>query len=356
MIIEQFVPAFHYGDAVGNSTWSFHRFLTEKGIDSRIIAMTIDKPLQDKATFFHLYRQNPTRDSIKILHFAVPSELTDFFLLTPGKKAMIYHNVTPPHFFMDFSTPLTLMTDEGRKHLERLSGCFDIAAADSTFNAGELKALNYWNVHVFPLLVDLDDYRAPHSAAFSNLIKKDRKNILFVGRISPNKKIEDLIKVLYCYKKYFSPTIRLIIAGNSQTLPGYFYALQDLVCRLDLTREDVVFTGHIPFEELLSLYKTADVFLSMSEHEGFCLPLIESCFFQLPAVAFDAGAVGETLGGAGILFHHKNHDEVAGLVEQVITNSGLRSKLQRLERERMEKYKQDAEPGKLLALIEGIES
>lgn len=354
MIIEQFLPAFHYGDAIGNSTLSFHRFLLEKGIESRIIALTIDECLKDRAVLFSDYKDNPTPGSLKILHFAIPSELTDFFLNTKGKKAMIYHNITPSHFFVDFSDQLVHFTHEGRKHLERLPGCFDLSIADSTYNAGELRALDFKNVYVSPLMVNLEDYNAPYSEAYYNLFKDERKNIIFVGRITPNKKIEDLIKVLFFYKKYLSPSIRLIVAGNIDTLPRYFYAVQNLAGRFYLSSEDIVFTGHIPFDELLAVYRLGDVFLSMSEHEGFCLPLIESSYFQIPVVAYDTGAVSETLGDAGILFKEKKYDAVAGLVEQVLYDGQLKTKLKNLQARRIEKYKKDSEPEKLLALLMDI--
>jgi glycosyltransferase involved in cell wall biosynthesis len=354
MIVEQFLPAFHYGDAIGNSAMSFHRFLVERGIESRIIALTIDECLRDRAIFFKDYKDNPTPGSLKILHFAIPSELTDFFLEVGGKKVMIYHNITPSHFFVDFSDHLVRFTHEGRKHLERLSRCFDLAVAVSAYNAEDLRALSFRNVEVSPLLINLEDYDSPHSAAYYDLYKDERKNIIFVGRITPNKKIEDLIKVVFFYKKYLSPCIRLMIAGSTGTLPKYFQAVRDLASRFYLTSEDLVFTGHIPFAELLSVYRLGDVFLSMSEHEGFCLPLIESGYLQIPVVAYDAGAVSETLGGSGLVFREKKVEWVAGLVEQVLEDRSLRAQLNALQAQRLEAYKQDSHPGKLLALLGGL--
>lgn len=352
MIVEQFLPAFHYGDAIGNSAHSFHRYLLEKGIESRIVSLTIDDCLKDQAVYFRDYKENP--DSLKILHFAIPSELTDFFLKVKGKKAMIYHNITPHHFFTDFSDHLVRFTHEGRKHLERLNDCFDISIAVSNFNADDLRTLNFKNVKVSPLMVKLDDYDTPHSKAYYNLLKDDRKNIIFVGRITPNKKIEDLIKVLFFYKKYLSPSIRLIVAGNTNTLPKYFNAVRDLASRFYLSAEDIMFTGHIPFSELLSVYRLGDVFLSMSEHEGFCLPLIESSHFRVPVVAYDAGAVAETLDGSGIVFKEKKNDMVAGLVERVLEDQELRKGLKELQAQRIEKYKQDSQPDKLFQLLKDV--
>lgn len=354
MIVEQFLPAYHYGDAIGNSANSFHRFLLEQGIQSRIIGLTIDDRLQDEGVFFKDYKNNPTPDSLKILHFAIPSELTDFFLQVGGKKVMVYHNITPHEFFIDYSDHLVNFTYEGRKHLERLTECFDLSLPVSQYNARELLALNFKNVNVSPLMVNLGDYDTPHSQGYYNLLKDERKNIIFVGRITPNKKIEDLVKVLFFYKKYLSPSIRLIVAGNTQTLPKYFHAVRDLASRFYLSSDDILFTGHIPFEELLSIYRLGDIFLSMSEHEGFCLPLIESAYFQTPVVAYDAGAVAETLDGSGLVFKEKDYDRVAGLVEQALNDEPLKERLKQLQAQRIETYKENSKPDKLLALLEEV--
>lgn len=349
MIIEQFLPAFHYGDAIGNSTLSLHKYLLEKGIDSRIISLTIDENMRDKASFFKDYRENP--ESIKILHFAVPSELTDFFIKTKGKKVMVYHNITPAHFFVGFSDEFVKFTNEGRNHLKRLKDSFDISIADSKYNAQELRVLSFRNVFVFPIMIDFEEYLKPFNKPYYNLLNDERKNIIFVGRISPNKKIEDLIKVLFFYKKFISPSIRLIVAGNTATLPKYFYSVRDLASRFFLTSDDIVFTCHIPFDELLSVYKLGDVFLSMSEHEGFCLPLIESCCFQVPIIAYDAGAVSETLNDAGIIVKNKNYEYIAGLVDEVIFNKKLNSKLKNYEKKRVEKYFKDSNPERFLLIL-----
>ena len=352
MVIEQFLPAFHYGVAIGNSTLRFHEFLLAKGINSRIIALTIDDILRDKATFFHSYKTDP--DSVKILHFAIPSELTDYFSKTEGKKVIIYHNITPPHFFTDFSEDMAKFTSEGRNHLERLSDCFDISIADSAYNARELSDLNFKNPMVFPIMIDLEEYSKPHNTPYFNLLKDERKNIIFVGRITPNKKIEDLIKIVFFYKKYLSASIRLIVAGNLNTLPKYFISIRDLASRFYLTSDDIVFTGHIPFDELLSVYKLGDVFVSMSEHEGFCLPLIESCFFQVPVIAYSAGAVADILDGAGIVVNSKDVGHVAGLVERVMNDQQLKSTLSDLQKKRIENYKKDSNPEKLLSILTGV--
>jgi L-malate glycosyltransferase len=349
MTVEQFLPNLHYGDAVGNSTLALHRFLLARGVESRIIAMDCDAGVRDQAVLFSDYRLDP--GALKILHFAIPSPLSDFFLELKGKKAMIYHNITPSYFFAGYSDILVRITAAGREQLKTLNRCFDLSIGDSTYNADELRELGFANVRVFPLLVNLEDYGVEHSRAFEELLKNERKNILFTGRVSPNKKIEDLIKVVFFYKKYISPAVRLIILGNTNSLPKYHLAVQDLASRFYLTSEDVFFTGHLPMDEFLAVYKRADVFLSMSEHEGFCLPLLESCYFQVPVVAFDAAAVAETLDGAGILFRDKDSARVAALVEQVLEGEPLRRRLRTLSAERIDRYRHQADPEILLAML-----
>lgn len=349
MTVEQFLPSLHYGDAVGNSALALHRFLLARGVGSRIIAMNCDAGVKDQATLFSDYRLDA--DAIKILRFAIPSPLTDFFLGLNGKKVLIYHNITPSRFFAGYSDSLVHITTAGREQLKKLNRCFDLSIGDSTFNSDELRELGFANVRVFPLLVDLEDYSAKHSQAYMELLKNERKNILFAGRVSPNKKIEDLIKVVFFYKKYISPAVRLIVAGNCNSLPRYYLAVQDLASRFHLTAEDVFFTGHLPQDEFLAVYRLADAFLSMSEHEGFCLPLLESCCFRLPVVAFDAGAVAETLDGAGILFRDKNPALVAELVEQVLEKDELRRRLQAKAAERIGRYRLQADPEILLAML-----
>lgn len=349
MTVEQFLPAFHFGDAVGNSAWALHSFLISRGIESRLVAMTRDECLKDRAQAFADYKLDP--DSLKILHFAVPSALSDYFLGLKGKKALIYHNVTPAHFFADYSDFFTSFTTAGREQLQKLSKCFDLAIGDSTYNADELRAMGFANVHTFPLIVNLDDYGGEPSRPYLELLKNERKNIMFAGRIMPNKKIEDLVRVVFFYKKYISPAVRLIVVGNTRSLPKYFHAVSDMAARFFLTSEDVLFTGHLPTDEFLAVYRLADVFLSMSEHEGFCLPLLESCYFQVPVLAYDAAAVAETLGGAGILFRGKDPARTAGLVEQALENEPLRQQLRARAAARIASYRRQADPEILLAML-----
>jgi len=352
MIVEQFLSGFHSGDAVGNSVLRFHHFLSSRGLESRIVALAIDPVLCDQAMYLRNYRENPR--ALKIYHFAIASALSDYFCQSPGKKVLVYHNVTPSRFFNGFSASLERLTAKAREELLKLKDHCQFFIADSRFNAEELHELGVENIFVFPVMSDWPAYERPYSRTFARLFQDGRKNLLFAGRVTPNKKIEDLIKILSFYKKHLSPPVRLIVAGNTQTLPRYYYALRDLASRLQLAAEDLVFTGHLPLDEFLAAYGVADVFVSMSEHEGFCLPLIESCRFGLPVVAYAAGAVAETLGGAGLLLSGKDIATAAVLIERVLNDAALHDRLERSARQRFAAYQRQARPEILLAHLEKL--
>ncbi len=355
MLIEQFLPAFHYGDAIGNSTLTFDTFLKSRGIPSRIIALSVDQELKQRAITFEDYlKENSNQQTLKILHFAIPSPLSDYFKSCSGKKVLIYHNITPHEFFIDFSSELVRFISRGRMELKELVNTFDLSIADSEYNAAELRELGFNNVLSFPIMVNLQDYSQPFARRYAQLFQDGRKNLLFVGRISSNKKIEDLVKVLFFYKKFLSPAVRLIVAGNCNTLPAYYYAVYDLACRFCLTAEDIFFTGHIPFEELLALYNIADAFVTLSEHEGFCLPLIESAFFNLATFAYDAGAVAETLAGGGVLIKEKKIDTLATLLYQVLSSESELTKVKNSCKKTLLTYQEKSKPEKLLALLQQL--
>lgn len=351
MVVEQFLSGFHYGDAVGNSVLRFHRFLLSKGIDSKIVAITIDERFENDSVSFNDYKARD--DSIKIYHFSISSPLSDFFITLKGFKILIYHNITPSHFFFDYSENLVRSTLLGREELDRLSDVFNISIADSEYNSEELKKLGFRNIKVFPIMIDIEDYKKEFIRGMINSFKKDKRNILFVGRVMPNKKIEDLIKFISVYRNLISSPARLIIAGNRDGLPRYYHSLMNLADRLNISSEDLIFTGHIPFEELISIYSIADVFLSMSEHEGFCLPLIESMIFKVPVIAFSAGAVDDTLGGTGIIFKEKKFEKLVFLADKIMSDKNISNGLINLYEERLNTYIKESDPGKLLSIISG---
>jgi glycosyltransferase involved in cell wall biosynthesis len=350
MRIDQLVPAYHRGDAIGDEAGYLRRFLRSQGASSDIYRLSCDRELESESKDFGAFPA-PAASDITILHFALPSPLTSAFRALASKKVIIYHNVTAPEFFAPFSEEMSRICRLGREELRSLAPATDIALADSPFNARELVEFGFREAKVFPLYIDFTKYDAPPNAFVHGLFRDDRTNILFVGRIAPNKKVEDLIKIAFFYKKYISPLVRLIVVGKTASLPVYYRSLVRLANDFHLRPEEVRFVGHVPDDELFAIYRAADVFLSMSEHEGFCLPLVESLVFDVPIVAYDSTAVPDTLGGAGVLVREKRFDRLAELVDIVAHDAALRARLIAGQRARLAELKAKGREPFLLEMI-----
>ncbi len=353
MRVDQLIPAFHRGDAIGDTAFHMRNFLRSKGLDSEIYCLERDKGLEDESILIDRFPE-PSPDDVTILHFALVSPLTRRFAGLPSRKILIYHNVTPSDFFEDFSGEMSRVMRLSREELKSLAQDVELALADSEFNCRELRDLGYKKTEVFPLFIDFEKYKKQKSNFIYNLFNDDRTNILFVGRIVPNKKIDELIKVVFYYKKYISPLVRLIIVGKTNSLPKYYKSLIQMADEFYLKPEEISFTGHIPDEEMYALYKASHVFLSLSEHEGFGLPFIESMVFDLPIIAYDCTAVPFTLGNAGILIKNKNVDRIAELVDIVVQDQTFRDRIIQSQRTRLDEYKNYDLEGSLLKSLDSI--
>jgi len=339
MRIDQWVPAYHRGDAIGDEAFELRQFLRTRGYSSEIYCLTRDRGLEDQARFISEFPA-PSFTDVTLLHFALASPLTDALVKLPSKKAIIYHNITPAEFFAESHPETARLARQARAELQSLHLHIDLSLADSEYNRRELEELGFRNTHVFPLFVDFAKYERPISQFIYDMFRDERANILFVGRIAPNKRIENLIKVVFYYKKYISPLVRLIIVGKTNTFRAYHESVIKIADEFFLKNEEIRFMGHIPDEELFALYRASNVFLSLSEHEGFCLPLIESMIFDLPIIALNSTAVPGTLGEAGILINNSRPDYVAELVEVAAHDTALRERLIESGRRQLRAFKE----------------
>jgi glycosyltransferase involved in cell wall biosynthesis len=326
MRIDQWVPAFHRGDAIGDEAWELRAFFQAEGFESEIYCLNRDKGLESASRLFSEFPA-PAASDITILHFALPSPLSAALAGLPSKKAIVYHNITPAEYFEETNPEFARVARLGREELAALAPAADLSLADSEYNRLELEALGFRNTHVFPLFVDFKKYAGPENKLLHDIYRDDRTNILFVGRIAPNKKIENLVKTVFYYKKYISPLVRLIVVGKTNTFPPYYAAVSRMADEFYLKPEEVRFFGHLPDDEMFALYRASDVFLSLSEHEGFCLPLVESMMFDLPIVALRAAAVPYILGEAGMLLSEFRPDRTAEAIALVAQNPTLRKAL-----------------------------
>jgi glycosyltransferase involved in cell wall biosynthesis len=354
MRVDQFLPAFHRGDAIGDEAAHMRDTLRRRGYASDIYCSTFDPGLEAECRPFAEYPA-PAPSDAAVLHFALPSPMTAALAGLPCRKVIVYHNITPARFFVDYNLEMARICEVGRRELRDLAGPVDLALADSEYNRRELLDLGFRRAEVFPLFVDFSRYERPASRFVEDLFRDGRVNILFVGRIVPNKRIENLIKVAFYFKKYISPLVRLIVVGKTSSLPAYTQSLQRLADEFYLKGDEALFTGHIPEEEMFALYRASDVFLSLSEHEGFCLPLIESMVFDLPIIALGSTAVPSTLDGAGILVKEGSRvDEVAELVARAAHDQALRRAVIEGQRRRLADYKSVDREAVLVKHIEDL--
>lgn len=351
MILEQYLPALHQGDAVGESTIRLHRFLQAAGGESTIISLQADPEVAHLTVPWAEHK--PKTGAIRLLHHAVPSDLTHLFPRLPGPKVLVYHNITPMAFFEPYSPHLAEVCRLGRAHLKHLVGKVDLALADSRFNAEELEETGFDPIRVFPVMIDHETYQnTPSSEAYAKLFADGRKNLLFVGRLVPNKGVDHLIRTLFTLRKYLNPNVRLIVAGNDRLLPAYTLGLWDLGQRFLLGGDDLFFTGHVSFRELMTLFRISDLYVTMSGHEGFGVPLMEACFMGLPVCALDRGATSETLGEAGLLLGDTDPMRSALLWNRCLEDGVLRQSLKDAAVRRAGTYLEASNPARLLSLLE----
>ena len=344
MKIHQLVPALHEGDAIGDSAREIRDFLRLKGYDSRIFAYHMDESLSAEAENFALYPPEMAAEDVLILHFALPSGMTEFVKRSYCRKALIYHNITPAYFWLPYDRSLVHLAYAGRKELISLSPFLDRSAGDSEYNRQELEQLGFRNTCVLPIYVKRERYEVPPSRMTLEKMQDDYFQFLFVGRVAPNKKLEDVLKLVYYYRKLYDPLSRIVFVGKTDVVPEYWAALLEFTSRLEFMPEDVVFTGHVDWPELVAYYKSSHLFVSMSAHEGFCVPLVEAMICDLPIVAYSQTAVPFTMGDAGVLFQEKDFVSIAGICHRIRTDASLRNSILEGQRKQLEMHsKQELE-------------
>jgi len=323
MIVNQWVPAAHRGDAIGDSARTVRDLLRAAGHTSELYALTIDDDLRGDVRPFG--DPDASRGDVTIFHFALPSPMTAPFAALRGARVLQYHNITPAHFFAAYDPQLFRLAALGRRELASLAGRVDLALGDSAFNRAELDALGFSPTGVMPIAVNTARITgAPPRPALEETLSDEFRNILFVGRIAPNKKIEDHIRLAEHYKRYVDDHYRFIFVGRHDVVPRYYRTVRALVAEFKIRPDRFLFTGPVPDEDLATYYRMADAYVSLSEHEGFCVPLLEAMAADVPVLAYAAGAVPETLGGAGVLFSPKDLEQAAELLGALIYDEGLR--------------------------------
>jgi glycosyltransferase involved in cell wall biosynthesis len=337
MIVNQWVPAAHRGDAIGDSARRVRGLLRAMGHPSEIYALTIDEDLRDDIKPF---ADPAARDGdLTIFHFALVSPMTAEFARLPRGRVLQYHNVTPAHFFAPYDAGLFRLATLGREDLASLVAHTDLALGDSEYNRRELEALGFPRTGVFPIAVDVARITSARPRpALEATLDDGLENFLYVGRIAPNKKIEDYIRLAEVYKRYVDEHYRFVFVGRTDGVPRYYDTVRALIAEFQMPADRFVFTGPVPDEELAVYYHTASVYLSLSEHEGFSVPLVEAMAAGVPVLAYASSAVPDTLGGSGVLFEPKDLEFAAELLGELAFNDRLRASVVAGQRQRLKDF------------------
>lgn len=352
MIVNQWVPAAHKGDAIGDSARRVRALLRELGHESELFALTIDEDLKDDVLPFSDPKANA--GDLTIFHFALVSPMTAEFRRLPHGRILQYHNVTPAHFFAPYHPEIFRLAALGREDLKTLVDATDIALGDSAFNRRELDALGFRRTGVFPIAIQPDRIlRGPRRPALERLLDDGLQNFLFVGRIVPNKKIEDHIRLAEHYKRYVDIAYRFIFVGRTDAVPRYYDTVRALVLEYQMPADRFLFTGSVSDIDLATYYRMATVYVSLSEHEGFCVPLLEAMAADVPVLAYASTAVPDTLGGAGVQFFPKDLEMAAELLGELTYNDTLRARVLEGQRRRLADFGDVRIRRALAALIAG---
>lgn len=351
MRIVQILPTLAFGDAIGNDVLALHEALISEGYSAEIYAENIDRRLP-KGIAKKIDRYKDRKDNIVLFHLSIGSRLAEKIQSLDATVIVIYHNVTPPVFWKDFSVAAAELCEYGVKCVKSMANKPKLCLADSEFNKKDLVELGYkCSIEVLPILIAFRDYEKKANEKIIRKYSDDGYvNIVFTGRIAPNKKQEDLIASFYYYKNYINPKSRLFIVGSFQKQDVYYNKLKKYVEELEL--RDVIFSGHVPFDEILAYYQIADLFLCLSEHEGFCVPLVEAMYFGVPIIAYDSTAVGETLGGSGLLLQDKSPKVVAEAIHKVMSDQQLRKTIIDNEKIRLSAFDNEKIKKRFLDILE----
>jgi glycosyltransferase involved in cell wall biosynthesis len=265
-------------------------------------------------------------DSDTVLyHLSTSSAISDLFPTLPGRRIVRYHNITPAEFFDGYDDAVAAELRRARSDLRRVVSSAHAVCAVSAYNAGDLAAIGLPAPKVVPLLFSPDRAMPGPDPAMLRKLAGPVRNILFVGRVVPNKRVEELILAFAWYSAGVNPRSRLILAGSERSCPRYYAMLRTLAGQLGLA--NVCFEGFLSDAQLAACYRAADVFVTASRHEGYCAPLLEALSLGVPVIAREAGGMPEALGGSGVLFEGLEPRLFAELIHRVLDDPALRKEI-----------------------------
>lgn len=350
MRIHQLTFGMIMGDAISHNILATDARLKRWGFETAIYAQHVAPQLQERIlpdSEFIQYLEN--EDDLLIFHYSIYSPNTRLFKAFRGRKMLVYHNITPAEFFAGWDAQQAALCQMGRQALQTMTAC-DLAIGDSDYNRQELVEAGFdpAKTAVLPLFLTLPipDKNGRHE----NLEPQKGTTWLTVGRVVPNKAVEDVLRIFAVYHRAINQNSQLIVVG-SRGLTRYVQALDQLILDLDL-QNAVHSIGHVNDpEEMKRYFEAGDLYLTASLHEGFCVPLLESMAYGLPILARHSSAVPETLSGAGIMFTELGYEAAAEMGHILVSDSAVRQQVIQRQYDRLAELSQDKAEAGLRAML-----
>ncbi|HVB94680.1 MAG TPA: glycosyltransferase family 4 protein [Acidimicrobiales bacterium] len=338
--IDQVIPTLASRDAIGGHVVQLRDLLRSRGFESDIFYGNASADRFDYGFPISRLGDPSSNDRVLLYQLSIGSGVADIFRDRSERKFVNYHNITPAGLLEAWIPAVGEEVRWGRSQLRDLAPVTEFAVADSMFNERELKAAGYPVTATVPLLLDLDSFGGSPDATLAKRLRAEKADggteLLFVGKVSPHKGQHDLVKALATYRRLYDPAARLRLVGGAIS-EDYQKAVQRFADELGLVGA-VEFAGSVSHEELIAYYATADVFLCLSNHEGFCVPLLESMYHRVPIVAYTNTAVPETVATAGLVLPDKQPARVAAAIHRVVTDQSLRAALAQAASERVARF------------------
>lgn len=335
--IDQVIPALASRDAIGGHVMQLRDLLRERGFRSDIYYGNASVDRLDQGIPVSRLGDRTANGRVLLYQLSIGSGVADVFRQRRERKFVNYHNITPADLLEAWVPSVGEEVRRGRAQLRDLAPVTEFAIADSSFNEQELQQAGYRSTTTVPLLVDLEGFDGTPDRQLAVRLAAAKEaggaDLLFVGKISPHKGQHDLVKALAAYRRLYDPQARLHLVG-SPISDAYQTAVEKFADELGLGAA-VEIAGSVSHEELIAYYAAADAFVCLSNHEGFCVPLLEAMYHRLPIVAFANTAVPETVQGAGLVLPNKEPARVAAAVDRVVHDAALRTALAEAGAERV---------------------
>lgn len=341
----------NYGDGIGNTIIKFDEILS-RYYSTIIAVLNCDSEYNNHPRVLKFKKIDELKiqsEDIIIFHFGGADALGLELAHVSCKKIFFYQNVTYPYFYSGININTMISCAEGQRYIRSVEGIFLKAIAPSVFSRNELIDVG-WNeedVYQIPLPISME------KKANSKRNRRKNRTFLFVGRVVPNKKIEDVICVFDYYRRHYHDKSVLKLVGTNYK-DAYYLALKKYIEARKI--ENVNYYNHVSNEELDKLYRSSDIYLCMSEHEGFCIPLIEAMSYEIPVVAYNATAVPDTMGNAGVILNSKDPQYVCEKIDRIFEDESYRQELIECQNRHVDSYIRDDYEKRLCDIIEEVKS